>query len=92
MSSIYPFLLSARIKAFIPYLLGLVGIYCLAPKRHRKPTMVSSTDKFLEGCMFLLKLEMRASNVSWSIVWWHMADMQHPEINLKRFLEKEMEC
>ena len=63
MSKIYPFLLSAKVKALTPYLVCLLGIYCLAPNHPRNPTIVSSTDKFSDGLFIFLNLDIRESKI-----------------------------
>ena len=46
---VYPFLLSARTKAFIPHLVGFLGRYCMKESLPLNPIMDSSIDSSCEG-------------------------------------------
>ena len=64
----YPCVLSARLKAFIPYLVGFAGMYCFEAKCPRNPTMVSSTARLCPGENAHWKFGMRRSSISLTLL------------------------
>ena len=82
----YPCVLSANVKAFMPYLVGLAGMYYSAVKRPRKPTIVSSTETLRAGLNDVWKLVMTIlhliDSLSW-MFWIIFAHVQHPKQLLK---------
>ena len=55
------------VKALMPYLVGLFGIYCFGPKRPRKPTTVSSTLRLCVGCQLYLKFFIKVSSSTFTL-------------------------
>ena len=82
--------LSAKTKAFIPHLVGFLGMYCRKDSLPLKPTIASSIDSSRLRVYAALKLPMRGSRrgaelVEGIVTWLSLGNVVSVVVEVKKF-------